>query len=180
MTIELFSSRSIWTMVHGIVLGGGALMALFAALFSLRAMRGETTGNPISPDQSRYLVWLTVGAAIVLWLAVIVGTYVTFPPYRATPPEGLTDLSHYPRSLIQSNAETRWLHSFAMETKEHMPWMAAIMATAVAYIAARYRSRLLTDRQLNTMMTTLVGICFVLVSLVSLLGVFINKVAPLD
>jgi hypothetical protein len=167
MTIELFSSRSIWTMVHGIVLGGGALMALFAALFSLRAMRGETTGNPISPDQSRYLVWLTVGAAIVLWLAVIVGTYVTFPPYRATPPEGLTDLS-------------RWLHSFAMETKEHMPWMAAMMATAVAYIAARYRSRLLTDRQLNTMMTTLVGICFVLVSLVSLLGVFINKVAPLD
>jgi hypothetical protein len=29
----LFSERSIWTMVHGIGLGGGALVGLAAALF---------------------------------------------------------------------------------------------------------------------------------------------------
>ncbi|MEX2283431.1 MAG: hypothetical protein WEE89_13190 [Gemmatimonadota bacterium] len=39
MDTRLFSDRSIWTMIHGVVLGGGALMALAAALFSLRAMR---------------------------------------------------------------------------------------------------------------------------------------------
>ena len=33
----LFSDRSIWTMVHGMVLGGAALMGLAAALFSLYA-----------------------------------------------------------------------------------------------------------------------------------------------
>ena len=38
METLLFSGRSIWTMVHGIVLGGAALMGLAAALFSLRAM----------------------------------------------------------------------------------------------------------------------------------------------
>lgn len=38
MDNTLFSNRSILTMMHGIVLGGGTLMALAAALFSLRAM----------------------------------------------------------------------------------------------------------------------------------------------
>ena len=35
----LFSERSIWTMVHGIGLGGGALIGLAAALFYLYAAR---------------------------------------------------------------------------------------------------------------------------------------------
>jgi hypothetical protein len=33
----LFSERSVWTMVHGIGLGGGALIGLAAALFYLYA-----------------------------------------------------------------------------------------------------------------------------------------------
>ena len=177
--MELFSDRSILTMLHGIVLGGGALMALFAAMFTLRAMR-VAPGMPAAADHGRYLAWLAVAAAIMLWLTVLGGTYVIFPPYRATPPEGLTDLSQYPRSLIQASADARWLHSFGMEIKEHMPWIAAMLATAVAWVAVRYRSRLLTDRRLNTMAATLVGIAFVLVAFASLLGVFINKVAPLD
>jgi hypothetical protein len=67
-----------------------------------------------------------------------------------------------------------------MEVKEHVPWIAAMLATAVAFVAIRYRSKLLSDAQLNRMTTTLVVICFVLVSVVALLGVLINKVAPLD
>jgi hypothetical protein len=120
-----------------------------------------------------------VFTAVVLWLTVLVGTYVIFPPYRATPPEGLIDLTLYPRSLIQSNPGTAWLHSFAMEVKEHMPWIAAMLSTAVAFISVRYRSRLLSDAQVNGMATMLLVICFVLVAFVSLLGVFVNKVAPL-
>jgi len=176
----LFTERSIWTMIHGIVLGGGALMALSAALFSVRAMHAENASDAALRNQSRYLVCLTVFAAVVLWLTVLVGTYVTFPPYRATPPKGLTDLGQYPRSLIQSNPGTVWLHSFAMEAKEHMPWIAAMLATSVAFIGVRYRSRLLSDAQLNRMATTLLAICFVLVSFLAILGVFINKAAPLE
>ena len=180
MDTRLFSDRSVWTMIHGIVLGGAALMALAAALFSLRAMRTVDSSNVAAHDQSRYVAWLVAFAAAALWLTVIIGTYVNFPPYRATPPEGLTDLSQYPRSLIQSNPGTVWLHAFAMESKEHVPWIAAMLATAVAFVAARYRSKLLTDMRLNGMATTLLSICFVLASIVGVLGIFINKVAPLE
>lgn len=180
METMLFTVRSIWTMIHGIVLGGGALLALFAVLFSLRAMRSDHVSDAGSEVRARYLAWLMVGTAALLWLAVLVGTYITFPAYRATPPEGLADLSAFPRSLIQSNPGTAWLHSFAMESKEHMPWIAAMLSTAVAFIGVRYRSRVLNDSQLNRMATTLAAICFVLVSVVSILGVFVNKVAPLE
>jgi hypothetical protein len=179
MDTLLFTNRSIWTMVHGIALGGGALMGLAAALFAVRAM-GTANPSDVGKSQSRSLTGLLVFVAAVLWLTVLVGTYVTFPPYRATPPEGLADLSQYPRSLIQSNPGTVWLHAFAMEIKEHVPWIAAMLATAVAFVGVRYRSRLLTDSQLRGMATTLLGICFVLVCCVAILGVFVNKVAPLE
>ena len=167
-------------MIHGIVLGGGALMALAAALFSLRAMRATESSSAAAQDQARYVAWLVGFAAAALWLTVLVGTYISFPDYRATPPDGVTDLSQYPRSLIQSNPETVWLHSFAMELKEHVPWIAAMLATAVAFVAARFRSRLLTDRRLNGMATTLLAICFALASVMGLLGIFINKIAPVE
>lgn len=180
MDTRLFSDRSVWTMIHGVVLGGGALMALGATLFSLRAMRMEDPSNVAAQSQSRYVAWLVVFAAAALWLTVLAGTYISFPDYRATPPDGLTDLSRYPRSLIQSNPETVWLHAFAMEIKEHVPWIAAMLATAVAFVATRYRAKLLTDTQLNGMATALLAICFTLASVVGVLGILVNKVAPLD
>jgi hypothetical protein len=176
----LFSERSIWTMIHGIVLGGGALMALAAALFSLRTMRAVPALDIAAERQARYLAWLLVLTAVLLWLTLVIGTYVTFPPYRATPPEGLTDLSAYPRALIRSSPGTAWLHSFAMETKEHVPWIAAMLATAVAAVCLRYRSQVLSDRRLNDMASGFVAICMLLVTYASILGVFVNKVAPLE
>jgi hypothetical protein len=67
-----------------------------------------------------------------------------------------------------------------METKEHVPWIAAILATSAAAIGVRHRSRVLSDAHLNGMAATLLAICFVLVSFAALLGVFVNKVAPLE
>jgi hypothetical protein len=180
METQLFSDRSLWTMFHGMVLGGGGLVLLFAALFSLGVMRAEAVLDPTAEKRSRQLAWLLVLTAVLLWASVLVGTYIVFPPYRATPPEGLTDLARYPRSLIQSNPETAWLHSFAMETKEHAPWIAAMLATAVAFVGVRYRSRLVSDPGLNRMALGLLTITFLLVSYVAILGVFVNKVAPLE
>ena len=180
MDHTLFSNRSILTMIHGIVLGGGALMALTAALFSLRAMRVADPSRASAPYGSPPLAWLLAFAATALWATIIIGAYVNFPAYRATPPQGLIDLAQFPRSLLQSKPETVWLHGFAMEIKEHMPWIAAMLASAVAFVAARYRSTLLTDRRMNGMATTLLAICFALASIVGVLGIFVNKVAPLE
>jgi hypothetical protein len=117
--------------------------------------------------------------AVLLWLAVLTGTYIIFPPYRATPPAGVTDLAAYPRSLVLASPETAWLHAFAMECKEHVPWIAAMLATAVAFTATRYRTRLLNDATLRSLAVTLLAVCFVLVAFAALMGTFVNKVAPL-
>lgn len=176
----LFTDRSIWTMIHGIVLGGAALMALSAAWFFMYAHRTADRSGVGGRHECRSLARVTVFIALVLWLTVFMGTYVIFPPYRATPPEGVTDLGRYPRSLIQANPDTVWLHSFAMESKEHVPWIAAMLATAVAFVGVRYGSRLLTDTELRRMAMALLAICFVLVAFVALMGIFVNKVAPLQ
>jgi hypothetical protein len=180
MGTRLFTTDSIWTMLHGIVLGGGALMAMSAALFGLYAMRGTAAGPVADRPPSRALAWLMILTAVLLWLTVLIGTYINFPPYRATPPEGLADLSQYPRSLITSSPGTAWLHSYAMETKEHVPWIGAMLATAIAFVGARYRSALLTSPPLRRMTAVLLAILLVAVSYVAVLGVFVNKVAPLD
>jgi hypothetical protein len=67
-----------------------------------------------------------------------------------------------------------------MEIKEHMPWIAAMLATAVAYVSSRYRATLLADAPLRRLSATLLGLAFAFVSFVALLGVFINKIAPLE
>ena len=176
----LFTDRSIWTMVHGIGLGGAALMGLAAALFYLYAARASGRPYVAAPNASRALAGITTFTAAMLWLTILVGTYIIFPPYRATPPDGVTDLSQFPRSLIQANPETVWLHAFAMESKEHAPWIASMIATAVAFVAMRYRSQVLADASLRKMVITLLTLCFALVAFVSLMGVFVNKVAPLQ
>ncbi len=176
----LFSERSIWTMLHGIGFGGAALLALAAALFAMYLLRSgrDVTGGP--DDSSKAVAQLTAFTALMLWLTSFVGTYIVFPPYRATPPEGTTVLTDYPRSLILANPETAWLHAFAMETKEHLPWIATMLVTAVAFVAWRYRSRLWRDRELRRIGVMLLAIGFMVVAYVSLLGVFVNKVAPVQ
>lgn len=175
----LFTDRSLLTMVHGLVLSGGAMMAMAAVLFALPAM-ALPDGAPVPDRPGRWIAWLTTAVAVLLWLAVLGGTYGVFPLYRVTPPEGITSLGAYPRAFLVSNPDTRWLHAFGMEIKEHMPWVAAMLATAVAFVARRYRTTLLADRALRTMSATLMAIAFALVLLVGLLGVFVNKVAPLE
>jgi hypothetical protein len=177
----LFSDRSVVTMAHGLVFGGGAMMALSAALFFLYAHRNAYASPTVAtPTQARALVWLVVATAVLLWTAVLGGTYLVFPPYRATPPPGTLDLSAYPRALIMASPATTWLHATGMELKEHVPWIAAMMATAVAFVGVRYRAAMLDDPFVRRMATAFVAVCFVLVSAVSLMGVFVNKVAPLD
>ena len=171
----LFSERSLWTMVHGIGLGGGALLGLAAALFYLYAVRPAHDGHG-----ARAFAGLTVVTALMLWLTVIIGTYLVFPPYRATPPPGTADLAAFPRALVLADPGTAWLHGFGMEIKEHMPWIASMLATAAAFVAVRYQRTVLNDPPLRRVVGSLLGVAFVIVAVVSLLGVFVNKVAPLD
>lgn len=174
----LFSIESIMAMVHGIAFGGGALMCLTALLFALLFM-GSPPGSEVSVRQSRAVAILAALAAVLVWLTVIGGTYIVFPPYRAAPPDGVVDLARYPRYFLLDSPETAWLHAYAMETKEHVPWIAAMLATAVAFVGMRNRSTMLSDPEVRRALTTLTAICLALAAYVAVLGVFVNKVAPL-
>jgi hypothetical protein len=116
--------------------------------------------------------------AVMLWLTVIIGTFISFPGYRAVPPEG-ADLTFYPKELLKSRPDTAWLHEIGMEIKEHMPWIPAMLMTAVAFVAARYQSRVVEVAQVRTGLLALLAITFGVVAFIALIGVFINKVAPL-
>jgi hypothetical protein len=170
----LFSDRGLWTMIHGLVLSGGALVMLVVALFALWIVASRESD---SMRARRAFANVTTLSAVLLWFSVIGGTYVVFPLYRAAPPEGVTALAAYPRALLLSNPGTAWLHSFAMEIKEHVPWIAAMIVTAVAFVARR-PGDLLGDSQMRRLAATCLVIATVLVAGVALLGVFVNKVAP--
>lgn len=173
----LFSDRSLWTMLHGLVLSGGSLALLVTALFSLRVMAAPE-GGAVPARQATAFAWLMVVIAALLWMSVLGGAYIVFPLYRATPPEGVASLAEYPRALLMSNPDTRWLHAFGMEIKEHMPWIAAMVGTAAAFVARRHRDTLLASASLRRITGSLLAVALVLVSFVALLGVFVNKVAP--
>lgn len=179
-TDPMFGAPSLLTMAHGIVLGGAALMALAAALFHVYAFGADTEPEAAHTRRTRAFARLVAFAAVTLWATVIAGTYVVFPPYRATPLEAASDLSGYPRAFILASSENAWLHSFGMEIKEHVPWMVAMIATSVAFVAGRYGARVLADRRLRTMTAALLTICLVLASAAALLGVLANKFAPLE
>ena len=55
-----------------------------------------------------------------------------------------------------------------------------MLATAAAFVAVRYQRKVLNDPPLRRVVGSLLGVAFVIVAVVSLLGVFVNKVAPLD
>lgn len=175
----LFSGPSLLTMLHGIVLSGGALLGLGAALFALHAM-AQPEGATVPERPARNLAWLAIATAVLLWASVLGGTFIVFPIYRTPAPEGVTALAAYPRALLMADPETRWLHAFGMEIKEHVPWIAAMLTTAVAVLAHRHRTTLLADGALRRVASSLLAVSFLLVSFVAFLGVLINKVAPVQ
>ena len=63
----LFSERSVWTMIHGIGLGGAALLGLAAGVFYLYAAppAPESTDRPRG---HRAVAVVAVFTAVVLWL----------------------------------------------------------------------------------------------------------------
>lgn len=177
--MTIFSDLSVWTMVHGMALGGGAMAGLFGALLLVYTKANDSTGGA-SSIPSPLVGLFSLAAAGLLWLTVLVGTYVVFPPYRAAPPEGALDLSAYPRSMVLADPGTAWLHSFGMEIKEHVPWIAAMLATAVAFVVLRYGGHVARDSSVRRAVMGWLGISLALVSAVALLGVFVNKVAPVQ
>jgi hypothetical protein len=172
-----FTLRELWTALHGMAFGFGFILFFTAALALLLTLQPQLL---TAQGLRRNVILLKIsGTAIagLSWLAVIIGTYVVYPWYRAAPPAGTTSLSGFPRSQLLGNPALSGWHSFGMEWKEHLGWLVPIIATLALYLIFRYGERLAQEKKIRWMVFVIVCIAFVLAGIVGVLGAIITKEA---
>src|SRR3990170_868316 len=172
------SAREGWTIVHGLVVGTVFLVAFAGGVAGLWSLREELDTLEGIKERLRRLYLGVWGMAIIAWVTVITGTYVIYPWYRASPPEG-ADLTEYPRSFLLADPDKDLWHKFGMEWKEHVGWAAPILATAVAFVVSYYGGRLARDSKLRWLTMAMFVVAFAAAAVAGIFGAFINKAAPI-
>lgn len=171
--------RELWTAAHGMIFGALFLLAFAGGIAGLYSLNPKLV-TPAGIKERVYRLKIgTVVMAVVAWLTVVSGTYLVYPWYRATPPEGTTDLTLYPRSFLNADPNLASWHTFGMEWKEHVAWFAPILATAVVYIVWKYGPQLGVNDRLRKMVLVLFILAFTAAAIAGLFGALITKAAPI-
>jgi len=173
------SFRELGAAFHGMVLGTIYLLLFSGVIFALWNLKPGWSSENATRIQVKALKIGSSIMAVATWLTVITGTYIVYPWYRAKPPEGITDLADYPRYYLLANSNLAGWHKFGMEWKEHIAWLAPILATAVAVIIVRHGSKLVAEEKIRTALIGMITIAFGVVGIAALLGAFITKAAPI-
>lgn len=171
--------RELWTAAHGMIFGAVFLLAFAGGLAGLYSLRPELLTAAGIRERVKRVKWGTGVMATIAWLTVVSGTYLVYPWYRATPPEGVTDLTLYPRSFLKADAALSGWHTFGMEWKEHVAWLAPILATAVFFIVLKYGTQLAEQRDLRRMTMIIYVLAFAAAAIAGLFGALITKAAPI-
>jgi lipopolysaccharide export LptBFGC system permease protein LptF len=171
------TDRELWAVIHGLILGTLFLLSFsggFVGIYSLRERL--LTEDGVQERLPRMLIggWIM---AIVAWLTVITGTWIVYPWYRAMAPEG-ADLTAFPRSLLLSDPATSAWHTFGMEWKEHVAWIAPMLATSVAFVILYYGVRLARRGEMRWPLLAFFTLAFVAAGVAGAFGAFITKAAP--
>src|SRR6266511_1844725 len=90
-------TREFWALIHGIVLGGAFLLAFSGGLAGLYSLRSELVTPEGIRERMRRLTIGTTAMAGLLWLTVIVGTWVVYPWSRE-------DIPSSPKSKLLATA----------------------------------------------------------------------------
>lgn len=173
------TSRALWTLIHGMGFGVLYLMACSGALVELYRRLFARPGSFASNSAPFLKVYLVV-MSVLAWLAVLSGTYVVYPWYRATPPAGTADLTGFPQKLLMSHPTTIGWHSMGMEWKEHVAWLVPIAITMAAAVVARYGSDLRNHPRLRSAVFGAVLFSFASSAVAGFWGAMINKMAPVE
>ena len=166
--------REVITGVHGLLFGMFFLLATYA-LF-LDCVRGSSTQTAYAPVSRGVRAYLVCVAGIG-WAAVLSGTFLVYPWYRAKPPAG-ADLHSYPRSLLLANPSTATLHTFGMEWKEHVAFLAPIAFTMVAYVVCRYGGAVARHPPLRRVLLGFSATALLATAIAGGTGALLNKAAP--
>jgi hypothetical protein len=184
----IITDREFWTLVHGMGFGAMYLLAFAGGVAGLYSFSSKlVTAEGISERMMR-LRYGTIVMAALVWLTVIVGTYVVYPWYRADPtkiPNSTIDtktqneqLREYPKFWLLAGENTAEWHNFGMEFKEHVAWLAPLLATVVAFAVFRYNIALANYPEARRMIIAFFAISFALAGIAGLLGALITKAAP--
>ena len=172
------TEREFWALIHGMVLGTLFLLAFGGGLAGLYSFREKFLTTEGVAERSPRLIFGTAVMAVVAWLTVIVGTWIVYPWYRAAPPQGTTDFTNFPRSLLLASPDTAEWHSFGMEWKEHVAFLAPVLATAVAFATLYYGAQLVRKGEIRRAMLVFFTLAFAAAAIAGLFGALITKAAP--
>ena len=174
------TTRSLWTLVHGMGFGALYLLACSGALALLYLRFSADAQTHSLPAQDRFLgIYLTAMAALA-WLTVLSGTYIIYPWYRAAPPAGTKNLAAFPRSLLLSNPATAQWHTVGMEWKEHVAWIVPIVITAAAVVAVQYGRDIAHHPRLRTALLSFVAVSLFAAGVAGFFGAMLDKNAPVE
>jgi hypothetical protein len=184
------SNREFWALVHGMILGAFFLLAFAGGLAELYGLRRRwNTEEGIVTRVRRLTVgyWVMAGAA---WATVATGTWIVYPWYReklaGQDNAGCAELALpdptkcSPRDFLLSNVsgDTSDWHEFGMEWKEHIAWIAPMLATSAAIIVVVYRTRLADAPKVRRIAIWTFVLAFATAAVAGILGALITKVAP--
>lgn len=178
------TDRVLWALVHGMVFGTVYLLAFASGLTGLYSLRPQLAASGNGGANLRRPRWGIILSTVSVWLMVIVGTYVIYPWYRAMPPATINtavqseQLREYPYYWLLASADTAEWHEFGMVWKEHIAWIAPLLATVVAFAVIRHGTYLADHNDARKMVLSLFLISFAIVGIAGLLGALITKVAP--
>jgi hypothetical protein len=173
------STNDLWTTVHGMVFGFIFLLGFAGALVGVYMLKSEwltVEGTNTNVKYLQLFLWVLAGAT---WLAVMSGTYIVYPWYRVMPPEGVTDLTNFPRYLLLANESTAFWHKFGMEWKEHVAFISPMAATVVAFVVNYYGAALAKKPQIRRWVMIFFTVAFFAASVAGMFGAFITKAAPI-
>jgi len=166
--------HAVWTELHGLFFGAFFLLASYALLLeSLRYHRHLPLPETLPLWEQAYLA----GAAIFGWAAVLTGTFLVYPWYRAPRTAG-DDIRMHPRAFLLSHASTASLHSVGMEWKEHIALIAPLAFTAAVFLLIRCRAALREHPALRLGVLTFATTALFATGVAALTGAFLNKSAP--
>lgn len=168
-----FTNEEWWGLIHGMGFGALFLLAFGGGLAGLYSLRPALLTRAGLAERVRRLKIGVVAMAVAAWGTVLTGTWVVYPWYRAKSPDS-------PRSQLLADPATADWHHFGMEWKEHIAWLAPILATAVAFIVVYYGAQLARHDRVRRTAMTLFVLAFVFAAVAGAFGAFITKVAPVQ
>jgi len=164
------TTREWWGIVHGMGLGALFLLAFAGGLADLYSLRPELLTAEGVIERVRRLTIGTWAMAAIARLTVITGTWVVYPWYREEPGGA--------KFQLLADPSTAGWHEFGMEWKEHVAWIAPLLATAVAFTVTYHGTSLIRHQGVRRALVAFFTAAFAIAAIAGALGAFITKAAP--